>query len=85
MHRFVIPQLSGRSIAIKPAKSQVNLARDWALRKTAELLKTETGQDAKIEWQTRIVKVGETVAFEQGPSDLQGFFKHPFLRLSLPQ
>ena len=83
LQRFVL-QPSGKVILVKPAKSQVNSARDWALRKAAEILKSETGQDAKIEWQSRAVKVGENVAFEQGAGDLQGFFKHPFSRLSLP-
>ena len=77
-------KVASKIILIKPAKSRVNLSRDWALRKAGELVKSHSGRDAKIDFKGRTVSVGDVVVFEQTASELEGTFKGEFSRLRLP-
>ena len=71
--------------SVKPAKSAVNLSRDYALRKAEELLKADSrAQDVQLVFQERCVRVRGVPVFTQAKHDLKGSFRAPFSDLAIP-
>ena len=73
-------------IVVKPAISEINMKRNWSLKKATELITTKCGKgvDVKANFgnERNIIVRGE-VAFEQHSTDLAGQFKGDFIGLSL--
>eukprot|EP00969_Alexandrium_andersonii_P301383 13323562-Alexandrium_andersonii.AAC.1 len=54
---------------MKPAKTAMNMQRDWALRKASQMLMDSVPDKSSVtaEWKERVVKVSGAVAFTQEP------------------
>ena len=68
------------ALILKPAKTKVNLQRDWALRKAEELVEgaTKSGDIVKIEFKERCDTVNAAKAFTQDADELAGTFHGVF-------
>ena len=75
---------AGKKLSVKPARTQKNSARNWALRKAEEVLKATSGTEGvKVDWKERAVQANGEEAFKQGRDDL-GTFTSNFSHLALP-
>ena len=75
----------------KSARTKVQRARNWALRKAEELIKVEANSRSisglvriHFEMPIRKVLVGEAVVFQQLRNELRGEFVGEFSVLALP-
>ena len=58
---------------MKPATSQVNQHRNWALRRASDLIKARSpNANVRIDFKARVISVDSSNAFEQGKADLTG-------------
>ena len=75
-------------VSVRPARTKVNWARNWALKQAADKLKEAPGVDRTkvvIQWTEKIrrVDVDGKAAFVQQPDDLHGSFSSDFSAMSL--
>ena len=84
--------VGSKKLMIKPARTELQRKRNYAMRKAEELIKASTltaGKEVKIEWKVdgsreRLVTVNGTTAFKQGEHDVKGVFLQPFADLVIP-
>eukprot|EP00973_Karenia_brevis_P021017 2890295-Karenia_brevis.AAC.1 len=72
---------NGGNIKIRAALTQINRKRNWALRRAEDLLKSSPliqGNEVKIDFATRVVKVGNTNAFVQSKFEVTGAFAEAY-------
>ena len=77
----------GATIAVKPALTKLNAARNYACRKAEELIRAVPGTDKrKVEFKSkeRKIQVDGADAFEQGRDEPGGTFVGEFAHLCLP-
>eukprot|EP00969_Alexandrium_andersonii_P175068 7742762-Alexandrium_andersonii.AAC.1 len=69
--------INGHKFTMKPAKTAMNMQRDWALRKAAQMLSEGVSDKSAVvtDWKERVVKVQGAVAFAQEQGALGGTFK----------
>ena len=77
-----------QQVRMKKAKTQLNLQRDWCLRKASDLIKERLGNSpsvsVKSDFKTREVLVNNVAAFKQESTDIAGNFCGDFAMLRLP-
>ena len=84
--------VGSKKLMIKPARTELQRKRNYAMRKAEELIKASThtgGKEVKIEWKVdgsreRLVTVNGTAAFKQEENDVKGVFLQPFADLVIP-
>ena len=79
----------GFEVIVKPARSKMQGARNYALKQAAEILKKSEltrGKQVEIAWleEPRCVKVAGAAAFKQAKGETRGRFEDGFAHLSLP-
>ena len=83
--------VDGSSVKVKPARTQIQKKRNYALIRASEIIKISgegAGKNVKIEFKVpdskeRHVTVDGVVGFCQNQNDTIGFFRAPFLALSI--
>ena len=79
------PMSCNTVLTCKPALTAFNLARDWALRTAADLLRgVSGGREVRVDTKTRQVLVAEVPSFKQTPTQTRGAFSIEFAELKLP-
>ena len=78
--------VKGTTLRVVQARTKLRKSRNWALKKTLELLKAAGGDSAttELKWEGREVTVNGEVAFKQLPGEPKGSFQNSFAHLTLP-
>ena len=91
--RDVFEQLDGKtfhsldrsSLKIRMAKTQLNLQRDWCLRKAGEIIKEQSrSSNIRVDFKSREVQIDGAIGFKQESGDISGSFRNAFAALRLP-
>ena len=78
---------NGKNIRIKKTNTKIILQRNWSLKEAHKLV-LQSGVPgaaaAKLDWQERVIKIGDDIVFKQSKFELKGSFLGVASHLALP-
>ena len=81
------PNINGKDLLIKQARTKLNSTRNYYLRKAIEIIKAKdniNASRAEIDWKKREIKIDNIVVFFQNKDDADGTFTGPCSDLAFP-
>lgn len=88
VEKVKFPDINGKNILIKQARTKFSSTRNYHLRKAHEIIQSNEVTDAhraEIDWKERHVHINKVVVFFQNKTEEDGTFAGPCSHLAFPR